>query len=67
MRDGHLPGETEDFFTEAKLMQYFQQVVKDEKENEKNYGGAIAGFQEGNSLPPHRGAEGEGEDAVQDF
>ena len=31
--DGHLPGETSDFFKESRMQQYFQQVVENEGKN----------------------------------
>ena len=45
LRDGHLPGEEDDFFTEHKIKQYFQNVVEQEFEREKQRGreGAIVG------------------------
>lgn len=48
--DGHLPGETEDFFTENKIKQYFQQVVERQIEEDKKMGGAVAGLSEGGTL-----------------
>ena len=66
LRDGHIPGEDEDFFTEAKLMQYFQKVVEREKEEERVIGGTMPGLSEGNTLQPHRG-EGEPDEGAQEF
>lgn len=31
--DGHLPGESEDFFQEKRMQNYFQQVVENEHKN----------------------------------
>ncbi len=42
LQDGNLPGEQEDFFTENKMKEYFQQVVEKEFEiNNRTGGGGI--------------------------
>ena len=38
--DGHLPGETQNFFNEARMQQYFQQVVENEGKNKAREMGA---------------------------
>lgn len=42
LHNGHLPGESDNFFTEAKLKTYFQQVVEREIEEKKKAGGVDA-------------------------
>ena len=46
LHDGRLPGESEDFFTEAKIKAYFQQVVEREIEEAKRGTGAVEGMQD---------------------
>ena len=55
LQDGHLPGHSEDFFTEAQMKTYFQRIVQREIEEVRNHGGANAGMSEANTTQ-NRGA-----------
>ena len=44
--DGHLPGEQGNFFTEARMQQYFQQVVENEGKNRMREANGLGGTYE---------------------
>ena len=61
LQDGHLPGEADNFFTEAKLKTYYQNVVEKEIEEKRVTGGAGFGDTMGRLQEPDQDDNAPGE------